>query len=84
MNEYVNTGFKDCDKTSIYVGDIIQEGCNGLISIVEWNQKRGSFWLKNLGEGYGIENASIEWKVLNSESKDSPMYHKGKDIVLSV
>lgn len=64
----VNTGFCDCHGKPIYVGDTVYEGCNGLVSTVEWNPGRGSFWLNGLGEGYGIENAHIEWEVLYSNS----------------
>lgn len=84
MNEFVNTGFKDCEGISIFVGDTIKEGCNGLISTVEWRYEAGTFCLKGLGDCYNIKDSSIEWTVLNSNSEESPMYQKGKDIILSV
>lgn len=62
------TGHHDTNGNPIYVGDTIKEGCNGLVSTVEFNVKRGSFWLKGLGEGYGIENAEIEWENIDSSA----------------
>lgn len=84
VNEFVNTGYKDENHIPIFVGDTVQEGCNNLISIVEWRKEATTFCLKGLGESYNIRDAHIEWKVLNSEAIDSPMYHKEENIVLSV
>lgn len=84
VNEFVNTGYKDENQIPIFVGDTVWEGCNGFISTVEWRQEVATFCLKGLGNDYRISNADTEWKVLNSEAKESPMYHKGENIVLSV
>lgn len=61
-----DTGFTDCCGNPIFLGDTIKEGCNGLTSKVVYNKKRGAFWLDRLRDGYGIENAGIEWTVINS------------------
>ena len=61
----VFTGHYDVNNKPIYLGDTIKEGCNGLISKVEFNKKRGAYWLEGLGEGYGIEDSEIEWEVLD-------------------
>lgn len=60
------TGYKDCEGKPIYIGDIVEEGCNGLKTKVVWNKDRNSFWLEGLGEGYSIENADVEWTVIES------------------
>lgn len=60
--EYIFTGYKDANGTPIYLGDTIKEGCNGLVAKVILDFEKG-YWLEGLGEGYGIENAHIEWEV---------------------
>lgn len=60
--EKIFTGFYDANNTPIYVGDIVKEGCNGLVAKVIIDFEKG-YWLEGLGEGYGIENAHIEWEV---------------------
>lgn len=67
MDGKIFTGYYDHNNKPIFVGDTIKEGCNGLVSTVEWNGKRSSFWLKGLGEGYGIENSHIEWDKINKD-----------------
>jgi len=64
-----NTGFKDIYGNPIYVGDIVEEGCNGFQARVTWDYKRGSFWLQGLGEGYGIADSHIEWKIIEPYDK---------------
>ena len=76
-SDKVYTGHNDCNGNPIYVGDIIKEGCNGLEAPVVWNNKRGSYWLEGLGEGYGIENAEIEWSVIKSYAHEN---HSNEDI----
>lgn len=58
------TGHYDVNGKPIFIGDTILEGCNGLISSVEFNKERGAYWLKGLGDGYSIEDSSIEWEKI--------------------
>lgn len=58
------TGHYDVNGKPIFLGDTIIEGCNGLISSVEFNKERGAYWLKGLGEGYSIEDSHIEWEKI--------------------
>ena len=58
------TGHYDVNGKPIFLGDTIIEGCNGLISSVEFNKERGAYWLKGLGDGYSIEDSSIEWEKI--------------------
>lgn len=60
-DHYDNTG------KPIFVGDTVYESCNGLVAKVEFDQERGAYWLAGLGDGYGIEDSNIEWKVLDPE-----------------
>lgn len=55
------TGHYDRNGKPIFLGDKIKEGCNGLISTVEFNKERGAYWLKDLGDGYSIEDSDVEW-----------------------
>lgn len=55
------TGHYDSNGKPIFLGDKIKEGCNGLISTVEFNKERGAYWLKDLGDGYSIEDSDVEW-----------------------
>lgn len=84
INEYVYTGYTDMNNIPIFVGDTVKEGCNGLVSTVIWKQELATFGLKGLGDDYVIQDAKIEWEVLNSENWKSPMYHKQEGIILSV
>ncbi len=61
------TGHYDNTGKPIFVGDTVYEGCNGLVAKVEFNQERGAYWLAGLGDGYGIEDSNIEWKILDPE-----------------
>lgn len=61
-SEYICTGHTDTNGTPIYVGDVVKEGCNGLVAKVVLDFEKG-YLLEGLGEGYGIENAHIEWEV---------------------
>lgn len=61
-SEKIFTGFYDANNTPIYVGDIVKEGCNGIVAKVILDFEKG-YWLEGLGKGYGIENAHIEWEV---------------------
>ena len=64
---FMNNNFTwhyDVNGKPIFLGDTIIEGCNGLISSVEFNKERGAYWLKGLGDGYSIENSSIEWEKI--------------------
>lgn len=58
------TGHYDVNGKPIFIGDTILEGCNGLISSVEFNKERGAYWLKGLCDGYSIEDSSIEWEKI--------------------
>lgn len=66
-SEKIFTGFYDANNTPIYVGDIVKEGCNGLVAKVIIDFEKG-YWLEGLGEGYGIEN-SDEWEVQTREDE---------------
>ena len=55
------TGHYDSNGKPIFLGDKIKEGCNGLISTVEFNKERSAYWLKDLGDGYSIEDSDVEW-----------------------
>lgn len=59
-----NTGYFDTEGNLIHVGDMVYEGCNGQTAEVVWNPKKASFWLKDLGEGYGIEDSDVEWHIV--------------------
>lgn len=59
------TGFKDANNKDICVGDIIKEGCNGLISCVIWDNKKGTYKLQGLGDYY-IEDSNIEWDIIET------------------
>lgn len=78
FRDKVYTGHNDCNGNPIYVGDIIKEGCNGLEAAIVWNNERGSYWLEGLGEGYGIENAEIEWCIIDSYTHENQL-DKGTD-----
>lgn len=64
------TGKKDCKKKKIWENDIVEEGCNGLIGIVVWDNDLGTYRLQNLdgeyGEDYIIKDAHIEWEVIGN------------------
>ena len=49
-----------------------------------YDKKRSSLWLKDLGEGYGIENSHIEWEVIESKysntHKEIPFYCNEKEL----
>ena len=74
----------DATGVPIYVGDIVVEGCNGFKAEVVYDKKRSSLWLKDLGEGYGIENSHIEWEVIESKysntHKEIPFYCNEKEL----
>lgn len=59
-----DTGHFDAEGNLIQIGDIVYEDCNGLTAEVVWNPERASFWLKDLGEGYGIEDSDVEWNIV--------------------
>lgn len=63
-SEKIFTGHYDMNKP-IYVGDKVKEGCNGIISEVEFNQKRGTYGLKGCSGDYNIKDSEIECKILN-------------------
>lgn len=59
------TGFDDINNKKIFEQDIIEEGCNGLISSVVWDNEVGTYKLKGLGDYY-IKDAPIEWKIIGN------------------
>lgn len=69
------TGFYDCKKRPIYIGDKVKEWCNGFEGTVGWDKEKGTYKIIELGEGYEIENSHIEWEVLDKEE-----VHKAKQI----
>lgn len=60
------TGAFDYNKKEIYEGDIIKEGCNGLVGVVVWDSELGTYKLDGYGDYY-IEAASIEWEVIGNK-----------------
>lgn len=60
------TGCEDNQGEEIFEFDIVEEGCNGLINVVVWDKEAGTYKLKDFGEGYTIENAHIEWKIIGN------------------
>ena len=72
------TGFKDCNGKKICEQDIVYEGCNGFVSVVEWCDKLGTYRLKGLGEDYVIKEAEIEWEVIGN-IHDNPELLKGEE-----
>ena len=65
-----DTGHFDREGNLIQVGDIVYEGCNGLTAEVVWNPEKASFWLKGLGEGYGIEDSDVEWNIIQKYNEN--------------
>ena len=65
--EKLFTGHYDNTGNPIFVGDTVYENCNGLVAKVELNKERGAYWLAGLGDGYGIEDSNVDWKVLDPE-----------------
>lgn len=59
------TGLEDSKGKRIFENDIIEEGCNGFISSVVWDNKIGTYKLKDLGNYY-IKDAPIEWEVIGN------------------
>lgn len=77
-----NADHFDAEGNLIHVGDMVYEGCNGLTSEVVWNPEKASFWLKGLGEGYGIENSDVEWHIVqkyNENSKEEQINDQERD-----
>ena len=70
------TGLTDRNGKRIFEGDIVEEGCNGLIGVVVWDNTKGTYKLKDFGEGYEIENAHIEWEIIGN-IHDNPELLKG-------
>lgn len=64
------TGLKDKNGKKIFEGDIVEEGCNGLISSVVWDNEIGTYKLKDLGDYY-IKDAPIEWEVIGNIYEDN-------------
>lgn len=59
------TGKNDNNGKKIFENDIIEEGCNGFISSVIYDNDIGTYKLKDLGNYY-IKDASIEWEVIGN------------------
>ena len=65
------TGYYDANQNPINVGDIVQEGCNGLVREVIKNPMcKGGYGLKGCGESYCIADARIEWEVIEKEIEE--------------
>ena len=65
------TGLEDSNGKKIFEGDIVKEGCNGLIGVVVWCNSLGTYRLANFGEDYAIKEAPFEWEII-SNIHDNP------------
>lgn len=74
VGQYTNK--KDVNGTKIFEYDIVQEGCNGLIGVVVWDNDLATYKLDGFGEGYTIQDAEIEWEVVGNKF-DNPELLKG-------
>ena len=70
------TGVTDKNGKKIFEGDIVEEGCNGLVGVVIWDNSKCTYGLKDFGESYKIEDAPIEWEVIGN-LHDNPELLKG-------
>lgn len=61
IGQYI--GQNDINNKEIFEGDIVKEGCNGLIGTVVWDNSLGTYKLKEF-EGYYIKDA--EWEVIGN------------------
>lgn len=59
------TNFNDNKSNKIFDGDIVEEGCNGLILDVIYDNEIGTYKLKGT-ENYFIKDAPIEWEVVGN------------------
>ena len=66
-----DTGHFDAEGNLIQVGDVVYESWNGITAEVVWNPEKASFWLKGLGEGYGIEDSNAEWYIVQKYNENS-------------
>ena len=67
LSEQDFTGFYDCNGRPIFIGDTVEEGCNGLVCKVIKNPKCiGGYGLEGCGPGYTIDDSEIEWTVIKS------------------
>ena len=60
------TGMIDFEGNKIWEHDIIEEGCNGLVGSVAWDNKLGTYGLLGFGEDYVIKDAQLEWEVVGN------------------
>lgn len=60
------TTLTDMNGKKVFEGDVVKEGCNYLIGVVVWDNSKCTYKLKDFGDGYEIENAPIEWKVIGN------------------
>lgn len=68
ISEY--TGKQDADRKDIFVGDIVEEGCNGLVGAVVWDNQLGTYRIEGLGEGYTIAESHISWHIIGNIHKN--------------
>lgn len=61
----------------IWENDIIEEGCNGLITKVVWNNHSACFRLDGLGDSYKCDDSSIEWEVIGNIFDNSELLKEG-------
>lgn len=77
-----DTGHFDAEGNLIQVGDVVYESWNGITAEVVWNPEKASFWLKDLGEGYDIEDSNAGWYIVrkyNEIDKEEQNYDIEKE-----
>lgn len=63
LQQYIGN---DMYGVEIYEDDIVEEGCNGFIASVIYDERLGTYRLSGLGEDYTFKDAHIEWKKIGN------------------